>query len=92
MCSAGSFFFEVRSGRRLRRLLAPHLEIERLFQLDSLGICLSLGNRLLLGRREPTRRQVAFWNGFVVPLSRLADPLTGYSLGRSVVAIARKPR
>lgn len=79
------------SSRALRRLLQPHLEIERLFQLDSLGIALSLGNRLLLGRREPTRRQIGFWDGLVVPLSRLTDLLLGYRLGRSVVAIARKP-
>lgn len=79
------------SARGLRRLLSPHVEIERLLLLDSLGIALSLSNRLLLGRREPTRRQVAFWNGVVVPLSRLADPLIGRSLGRSVLAIGRKP-
>jgi len=77
--------------RGLRQLLSPHLTLERVRNLDSLGVALSLGNRLLLRRAAPTARQIAFWNRAVVPLSPLADPLLLHRLERSVVAIARRP-
>ena len=52
--------------------------------------CWSLGNRMLLHAAEPTRRQLAFWNGVCVPLSRLVDPLIGRRLGRSVLVVGRR--
>ncbi len=67
------------------------LTVERAFHLDAGGALLSLGNRLVLRRRGPSAAQIAFWNGVVVPLSRILDPLLLHRLGRSVVVIARKP-
>ena len=50
----------------------------------------SLGNRLVLQRSMPSQRQIAVWDRLMVPLSRLIDPLLGYSLGKSVLAVWRK--
>jgi hypothetical protein len=39
----------------------------------------------------PNRAQIAVWDRLMVPLSRLFDPLWGYSLGKSVLAVWSKP-
>lgn len=69
----------------------PTLSLERLYYLDSCGLLASLANRLLLQQRMPTARQIATWDRFFVPVSRWLDPLTNYRLGKSVLAVWRKP-
>lgn len=58
--------------------------------LDSAGIFLSLGNRLLLRKSMPTEGNIRFWDRFVVPVSHRIDPLLGYSLGKSVLVVWRR--
>ncbi|MGL6073813.1 MAG: class I SAM-dependent methyltransferase [Fimbriiglobus sp.] len=60
---------------------------ETAFYLDSLGMLLSLANKLALRQSMPTLKQIRFWDKAVVPCSRLLDPLTGYRVGKSVVAV-----
>ncbi len=67
------------------------LALERVVYLDSCGLLASLGNRLLLRQRMPTPRQVAAWDRLLVPASRWLDPITGYRLGKSVLAVWRQP-
>ena len=50
----------------------------------------SLGNRFILKSSMPNPAQIAVWDRFMVPPSRLVDPLLGYSLGKSVLAVWRK--
>ncbi len=59
--------------------------------LDSLGLLLSLGNKLLMRQRMPTARQIRVWDRFVIPVSRLTDHLFKQAFGRSLVAVYRKP-
>ena len=47
----------------------------------------SLGNRLVLKSAMPTPQQIALWDRMMVPLSRLADPLLAFTLGKSVLAV-----
>ena len=63
---------------------------ERAFYLDGVGMLASLANRAMLRQSLPTLRQVLFWDRVLVPLSRLLDPLTGRSFGRSVVTVWQK--
>jgi 2-polyprenyl-3-methyl-5-hydroxy-6-metoxy-1,4-benzoquinol methylase len=58
--------------------------------LDSLGMILSMSNRLLLKQRMPTLKQIQFWDKRVVPISILLDPLFGYQLGKSILGIWQK--
>jgi len=58
--------------------------------LDSLGMLLSLGNRLLLQQKLPTLSQIQFWDKRVVPISKILDPLFGYQLGKSILGIWQK--
>jgi hypothetical protein len=59
--------------------------------LDSVGLLASLGNRLILKQAEPTPAQIAFWDKVLVRGSRLLDPLTGYTLGKSALCVWKRP-
>jgi len=75
----------------LRALSPEALSLVRLDYLDSVGMLASLGNRLVLKSSMPSPRQIALWDGLMVPLSRLADPLLGHRLGKSVLGVWTRP-
>ncbi len=77
------------SRASLARLTPAGASLVLLRYLDSAGLFASLGNRLLLRQSLPTERQILFWDRRLVPLSRGLDPLTGYRLGKSVLAVWR---
>jgi len=80
-----------RYTKQTLRSAAPEgLALVRLVYLDAIGLFASLGNRLVLKSAMPSPRQIAVWDRLMVRLSRLADPLLGYSLGKSVLAVWRK--
>ena len=55
--------------------------------LDAVGLLASLGNRWVLRSALPTAAQIRAWDRFMVPLSRIVDPLLGYAAGKTVVAV-----
>lgn len=73
--------------RSLRRVMPARLSEVRLDYLDAAGLLLSLANRLLLRQELPTPAQVGFWDRCVIPVSRFADPVLGYSCGRSLLGV-----
>jgi hypothetical protein len=77
--------------RSLARVIPRHLERVALFYLDSLGMLLSLGNRVMLRQATPSVKQILFWDRRVIPVSRILDPLVGRRFGRSIVAVYRRP-
>lgn len=79
------------SASELARMTPDGLAVERIWYLDSVGLLASLGNRLLLRRSLPTQRQILFWDRRMVPLSRLLDRALGRRLGKSVLAVWRRP-
>lgn len=79
------------SARVLRDLTPPGLEVEASWYLDSVGLVLSGANRFLLRQSMPTERQIGVWDRRVVPMSRVVDRLAGRRLGKSVVAVWRRP-
>jgi hypothetical protein len=62
-----------------------------LHYLDSIGMLALMGNRLFLQRSQPSLRQILFWDRGLVPFSKLVDRLVFHSLGKSILAIWRKP-
>jgi SAM-dependent methyltransferase len=74
---------------RLREITPPGCRIERLRHLDSAGFFASLANRLVLRAPALSPAQVSFWDGTLVPASRILDPLIGYRFGRSLLAVWR---
>jgi SAM-dependent methyltransferase len=61
-----------------------------IFALDSFGLMASVANKLFLHQSMPTPKQILFWDRTLVPISRLIDPLIGFSLGKSLIGIWQK--
>lgn len=59
----------------------------KIIYLDSVGMLLSLANKLLLQQSMPTVKQILFWDRWIVPISKLLDRILFFSLGKSVVGI-----
>ena len=78
------------SRKDVNRLTAPELEVERVFFLDSLGMFLSMGNRLLLRSKAPTIGQIRLWDQKFVPISSYVDRIFGSIAGRSIVIVWKK--
>jgi SAM-dependent methyltransferase len=77
--------------RTLAAVFPPSLRRVELFYLDSLGMIASLTNRFFLRQNAPGPGQVRFWDGNIIPVSRILDPLLVHAIGRSVIAIYDKP-
>jgi SAM-dependent methyltransferase len=73
--------------RTLRDAAPEGLSQVRLDLLDSVGLLASLGNKLLLRSAAPSAGQIAFWDKVLVRLSRVADPLLGFRVGKSVLGV-----
>ena len=65
----------------------PDCALRRIAYLDAAGVLASTGNRLFLKQADPTLQQILFWDRFLVPVSRLLDPLTFHAIGKSVLAV-----
>jgi len=77
------------SARELRAIGPPGLKCETIRYLDSAGMILSLGNKLLLRQSIPTAKQIHVWDRYFVPISRVVDRLLGYRLGKSIIGVWR---
>jgi SAM-dependent methyltransferase len=75
----------------LQAISPPGLHLERMRYLDAIGLFASSANRLFLQQSMPTKAQLGFWDGWMVPISRVLDPFFFYSIGKSIVAIWQKP-
>ena len=80
-----------RYTRKSIRLIAPPgLREIKCIYLDSAGFLASLGNKLFLRSPIPSNAQIKFWDRFMVPISRLTDPVLGHAIGRSVLMVWQK--
>lgn len=71
--------------------LAPHdLEPVLIRYLDSVGMFASAANRIILKEDQPSSKQIEIWDRFMVPLSKLVDPLLLNRVGKSVVVVWRR--
>lgn len=68
----------------------PGFRLERLAYLDCCGWLASAANRFVLKSAVPGVKQIAFWDRVLVSLSRVVDPLLGYSVGKSVLGVWRR--
>ncbi|HTS50551.1 MAG TPA: class I SAM-dependent methyltransferase [Bryobacteraceae bacterium] len=81
-----------RYNRAMMRSISPTgLRLECLRYLDSAGLFASGANLLMLRQSMPTRAQLRFWDGWIVPCSRVLDKLFFYAIGKSIVAVWQKP-
>jgi hypothetical protein len=76
--------------RSLRDCTPPGATLIQMYALDSFGLMASIANKLLLHQSMPSPRQIAFWDWCLVPISQLTDPLIGFSIGKSLIAVWQK--
>jgi SAM-dependent methyltransferase len=76
--------------KRLKALIPASLAPIRLCYLDSTGFLLSMTNRLLLRQKYPTKKQVYFWDNYLIPVSRIVDRILIYSFGKTILGIWKK--
>ena len=69
-------------GRPLTRL--------KLSYYDSLGFFASVMNKLILKKPIPSAGNIKMWDNFMIPLSKLIDPLILRSFGKSLIAVWQK--
>jgi hypothetical protein len=80
-----------RYNKAMLRAIAPqNCEEVRMVYLDSVGMSASMANRLLLQSAHAKAGQVLFWDRFLIPISRIADPVLRYAVGKSVLAVWRR--
>ncbi len=80
-----------RYNRRMLRTISPAgLQLERMKYLDCAGLILSAANMLLLRQSMPTKAQLQFWDHWIIPISRIADGMLQYSIGKTIIAVWRR--
>lgn len=87
--SIGHYRRYTRAG--LKSISPPGLNLVRNSYLDSVGLIASLANRFFLKSGMPTSRQVAIWDGLMVPASTFLDQLLFQRVGKSVLAVWQRP-
>ena len=58
--------------------------------LDSVGLLLLALNRAVLRSSLPTFRLILLWDRVTIPISRVADRVFDYRIGKSILAVWRK--
>jgi 2-polyprenyl-3-methyl-5-hydroxy-6-metoxy-1,4-benzoquinol methylase len=76
--------------RSLLGLTPSALQVVCARYLDSAGLLASLGNRVLLKSPMPTPGQIAVWDRCLVPVSTFLDTMTGFHVGKSILAVWRR--
>jgi hypothetical protein len=74
----------------LEKACPPGLKRVTMKYLDSAGLLASITNKMILRQRYPTSGQIRFWDKILVPVSKFTDMITGYQLGKTLVAIWKK--
>jgi len=75
------------NARSLRECGPDQCTLASLVYLDSVGMMASWANRAFLQQSMPTLRQILSWDRYLVPVSRILDPILGHRLGKSIVGI-----
>ena len=78
-----------RYNKRMYRQLSDQQPVRSEY-LDSVGLCASIANKLLLKQSYPTEKQIKLWDRVFVRLSKVADPLTFRLLGKTLVGVWRR--
>lgn len=58
--------------------------------IDSAGLFASVANKWLLRQTMPTKKQIMFWDRFLVPISTVTDKILFHKVGKSVIGIWEK--
>jgi len=82
-----------RYNKSMLRAIARDSDLDniRLDYFDSMGFFASTVNKLFLHKSIPSIENIRMWDGTLVPVSRIVDPLILRSFGKSLIGIWQKP-
>lgn len=66
------------------------VSIKAIKYIDSVGLFASLTNKILLMQQYPTKKQIHFWDNYIIPVSKLMDRLLMYKAGKTILAVLQK--
>jgi SAM-dependent methyltransferase len=78
-----------RYDKPMYRRLSDHRPI-RIEYLDSVGLLASIANKLILKQSYPNEKQIRLWDRVFVQCSKLCDPATFGSIGKSLLGVWKK--
>lgn len=78
------------SRKRLQSVIPVSAEKLSLDFLDTAGFLASLANKLILKKETPSKKDVLFWDRILIPVSKIADVIAFYSLGKSLLGVWSK--
>ncbi|MBF0518596.1 MAG: class I SAM-dependent methyltransferase [Nitrospirae bacterium] len=73
--------------KTLQRIIPETFKTVQLLYLDSVGLLASLANRLFFRQEMPSMQQINKWDKYIIPISKITDPLVKYKAGRSLVGV-----
>lgn len=76
--------------KTFKMLLPEGIKTLKFYYLDSVGLFASLANKMLLKQSMPTLKQIKFWDTYIVPISKIFDPIIQYSFGKSMFFVGVK--
>ena len=66
------------------------LTMQKMRYLDSLGFLASVANKYFLKQAYPTSKQVAFWDKYLVPVSKPLDVIINFGTGKTLIGVWKK--
>jgi len=80
-----------RYNKKMLKSVIPSGFIQKkLRYLDALGLLASVVNKFILKQKYPTLKQINMWDKKLLPVSKLIDPVIGYSTGKTLIGIWQK--
>jgi SAM-dependent methyltransferase len=77
--------------KSLRSVFPNRLREKEIFYADALGASLSFANRTVIRTSSPRLGDIKLWDRYIIPMSRIIDPVIARSFGRSVIAVYEAP-
>ena len=78
------------SKKTLLDIANEKVRIEKILYADSIGLTVSLANKFLLQQQYPTKKQIHFWDSYIIPVSKILDRILMYKAGKTVIAVWKK--
>lgn len=78
------------TANQLKKITPSTMKLDKIQYFDSTGFFASLSNRLFLKQSYPTSKQIAFWDKWMIPISKVTDEIVMHSFGKTILAIWKK--
>lgn len=74
----------------LAKTVPKELQKVDLRYLDTLGLFASLTNKWFLKQDYPELKQIKFWDNYIIPISKIINVISFYTMGKTVVGVWKK--